>query len=406
MKSSLKINNRLDMLGKKLKFNITKKKNEKRKPKRKPKSKKINLNKIAKAALGATPLYGIIKNITKTKAVTNISKAIAGMIPTVSGSVVKKATDSNAGRQIQVKNLNDILACGMSGVHTLAKGAVNGLQNFGKGLLQPSNKDGWVNLYKGWKYKRNGKFVTGWQDIEGNCYYFGTDEYMCTGWRAIKDNRYYFKTEENATMAGDKNAYGYMWTGWRKIDKKWYYLKTKQDASAGVDKNAYSYIWTGWRKIDGAWYYFQYDGNLVQSGKIFSSDNKVYTVDENGKLISQAEDKDRRSYDLLIQSILDAIDKDAIDKPHLYGNTQFIKDQDLFDKDDSKFGLSGNLVNHGCGAIAMYNVLHELGESTTFKKITTDIVKESSELKFAHKGVWYENPTNLDGILGANPIYY
>lgn len=405
MKSSLKINNRLDMLGKKLKFNTTKKKNKKRESKRKPKSKKINLNKIAKAALGTIPLYGIIKNITKTKAITNISKAMAGMLPTISGSVVKKATDSNAGRQIQVKDLNDTLSHGMSGVHTLSKDAVNSLQNTHKRLLQLSNKDGWLKLHKGWKYKRNGKFVTGWQDIDGNCYYFGTDEYMCTGWKVIKGNRYYFKTEENTITSGDKNAYGYMWTGWRKIDKKWYYLKTKQDASEGANKNAYGYIWTGWRKIDGDWYYFQPDGNLVQSGKVFSSDNKVYTVDENGKLISQAESGYGGNYNLLVKSVLDDIEEEALKKPELYGNTDFIETQSAFDKKLSTYDFLGNINEHACGAISMYNVLHSLGEDVTFKKIITDILKDSAGQKFEYRESDDVRPTNFAGIMGTWPCY-
>ena len=265
-----------------------------------------------------------------------------------------------------------------------------------------NNRDQWVQDEEGYKYKINGKYIKGWKEIDGNRYYFGSDEYMSTGWKVIEGNRYYFKTKEDAQKAGDKKAFGYMWTGWRNIDNDWYYFRTKQDASNKRDKDAYGDMWYGWRKIDGEWFYMKYDGKLVERSDLYTyDDSQKYYIDKYGMLVAQ---EDEASFSQR-NKVLEDIKKEAVLRPDLYGNTDFISSQIAFDETLSTFGLSGNIDANGCGSIAMYNVLHGMGEDVSYKTVATDIVNESNELKYVYSGIKDNYPTNMDGTFGLAPSY-
>ena len=95
----------------------------------------------------------------------------------------------------------------------------------------------------------------GWQEINGQKYYYGEDGTKKTGWQEIDGKKYYF---------GDEND-GAMKTYWQQIDGKWYFL-----GNDGVMRTYWQKIWgkwyflgsandgamkTGWQKIWGKWYY-------------------------------------------------------------------------------------------------------------------------------------------------------
>ena len=75
-----------------------------------------------------------------------------------------------------------------------------------------------------WQYRENGELVTGWKEIDGKWYLFGSGGNMLLGWQKSKDRWYYLKQESDRKAGEAKNAYGFMLTGWQQIDGTWYYL--------------------------------------------------------------------------------------------------------------------------------------------------------------------------------------
>lgn len=87
------------------------------------------------------------------------------------------------------------------------------------------------------------KIKSGWQEIEGNWYYFNSNGNMKTGWEEINGYWYYFNND------------GIMQTGWQELGGTWYYFRT--DGNMKV----------GWEEIDGKWYYFATDG-VLETNKV------------------------------------------------------------------------------------------------------------------------------------------
>ncbi len=111
--------------------------------------------------------------------------------------------------------------------------------------------DAWLgNVY----VNSSGMPVTGWQLIHDKWYYFESDYTpVKDGWREIDSTLYFFYDDGslavNTWLGGvyvDEN--GRAVTGWQFIQDNWYYF--------GSD---YSYV-TGWQEIDGKTYYFYEDG--------------------------------------------------------------------------------------------------------------------------------------------------
>lgn len=104
---------------------------------------------------------------------------------------------------------------------------------------------------------KNGKPLLGWQEIEGNRYYFVPDAGIrATDWIQIGTNRYYF----------DEN--GIMQTGWQTIAGKQYYF-----AENGR-------VVTGWTEVDGVQYCFGKDGVALEGW--FEDETGKYYLDEKG----------------------------------------------------------------------------------------------------------------------------
>ena len=100
-------------------------------------------------------------------------------------------------------------------------------------------QDGWHERNGITRYYLDWEPVTGWQDIDGNRYYFRDDGALCTGWQAIESQVYYLGTD------------GCLATGWLDLDGARYYL--------GAD----GILHTGWQNIGDQRYYFAEDGKMI-----------------------------------------------------------------------------------------------------------------------------------------------
>ena len=122
------------------------------------------------------------------------------------------------------------------------------------------------------------RLVTGWQDIEGNRYYFGDDYAMATYWQDIDGNRYYF--------SGD----GTMDTGWCQWEDRFYYLGDDGIMLSGwqdIDGNRYHFdtdgsMDTGWTELEGQQYHFGTQGVMTQG--FFIEDSRTYFFQTDGTM--------------------------------------------------------------------------------------------------------------------------
>ena len=255
MKSSVKINNRIDMSGKSVSFSTKEKAN--RIPVKSLDRQKFNMNKMAKNALGSIPSCVLVTGSSEQRAEMKILKMVQGSIPVVIGSLTKTELKKSGEKTMGIKDINYVMYHDTTGVRTAAK-AASGNKNSVLSNINKSERNGWVKTEIGWMYNENGKPVTGWKLIDGKWYYFESTGVMQTGWKQISGKWYYFHTD------------GAMRTGWKQIDGKWYYFHTD-----GAMR-------TGWKQIDDKWYYLYEDGHMAKSEKIQGKDGKVYDIDENG----------------------------------------------------------------------------------------------------------------------------
>lgn len=89
----------------------------------------------------------------------------------------------------------------------------------------------------------DGTYATGWQQLNGNWYYFNANnnnKAVVSSWLYVDNNWFYM------------NEYGIMQTGWIQINGYWYFLNPVSDGTRGAAK-------TGWycSGPNGPWYYFQ-----------------------------------------------------------------------------------------------------------------------------------------------------
>ena len=140
-------------------------------------------------------------------------------------------------------------------------------------------KSGWQEIEGNWYYfNSNGNMKTGWEEINGYWYYFNNDGIMQTGWQEIGGKWYYFRPDGNMRVGWEQiNGYWYyfgsdgsMQTGWQEVGGIWYYFRPDGNMRIGWEEiNGYWYYFngdgvmqTGWQEIGGVWYYFRLDGNM------------------------------------------------------------------------------------------------------------------------------------------------
>ena len=255
MKSSVKINNRIDMSGKSVSFSTKEKAN--RIPVKSLDRRKFNMNKMAKNALGSIPSCVLVTGSSEQRAEMEILKMVQGSIPVVIGSLTKTELKKSGEKTMGIKDINYVMYHDTTGVRTAAKAAL-GNKNSVLSNINKSERNGWVKTEIGWMYNENGKPVTGWKLIDGKWHYFESTGVMQTGWKLISGKWYYLHTD------------GAMRIDWKQIGGKWYYFHTD-----GAMR-------TGWKQIDDKWYYLYEDGHMAKSEKIQGKDGKVYDIDENG----------------------------------------------------------------------------------------------------------------------------
>lgn len=97
---------------------------------------------------------------------------------------------------------------------------------------------GWYKQDGKWRFRKDGKDVTGWLQDKGSWYYLDPDGYMAANvWRKVNGWWYY--------LTGS----GAMAAGWRKIGKYWYYLNPQSG------KEPKGGMLTGLREIGGKKYF-------------------------------------------------------------------------------------------------------------------------------------------------------
>lgn len=95
----------------------------------------------------------------------------------------------------------------------------------------------WKNEGQSWKYMKDGKAVSGWNNVNGKWYLM--------------------------------DSIGVMQVMWNQVDGKWYFLK--DDGSMAI----------GWTYAGGKWYYLNSDGTMASNTTIDG-----YTLDESGTLVA------------------------------------------------------------------------------------------------------------------------
>ena len=151
---------------------------------------------------------------------------------------------------------------------------------------------GWQQIDGSWYYfKENGDMATGVADINGVKYCFDEDGVMLTGWQQI-DGKWYYLGDDGAAKSGSqsidgKQYYlgddGAMLTGWQQIDGKWYYISDSGELS------------TGWKEIDGKWYYFASNGEMKTDQYIdgyYVGADGVRVAQSNNNITASSENTD------------------------------------------------------------------------------------------------------------------
>ncbi len=120
---------------------------------------------------------------------------------------------------------------------------------------QPS---GWYKQDGKWRFRKDGKDVTGWLQDKGSWYYLDPDGYMAANvWRKVSGWWYY--------LTGS----GAMAAGWRKIGKYWYYLNPQSG------KEPKGGMLTGLREIGGKKYFLNPVGaHGVPEGALIVTDEE------------------------------------------------------------------------------------------------------------------------------------
>lgn len=141
---------------------------------------------------------------------------------------------------------------------------------------------GWIKPDSNWYYlsEEDGRMVRGWQKYNNLWYYFDESGAMIKGWKLINNKWYFFNKDGVMTTGvqndGDNSYYlnesGEMVAeeGWLKLNNKWMYLE------------AGGKIKFGWLKENNQYYYLQGDGSMVTGLK--KIDGQVYSFYDNGTM--------------------------------------------------------------------------------------------------------------------------
>ncbi|MBR3344775.1 MAG: leucine-rich repeat protein [Solobacterium sp.] len=180
---------------------------------------------------------------------------------------------------------------------------------------------GWVNNRTSWldtnpEPKKNKGLMKGWQELDGNWYYFDANGIKVTGLAKISNQYYYF------SESADPELSGIMQTGWQNIGGTACYFA--QNA-----KNKHPFRQSGWLDCpdpetgETFRYYFNPVTGAVLTGLVKIS-GKLYYFDENGHLSEEAFPGSDYSVNAK-GKLADAAGKLAEGLIELNGNTYFFK---------------------------------------------------------------------------------
>ena len=202
----------------------------------------------------------------------------------------------------------------------------------------PIDQSGWDVLDNGGQcyLDEDGDPITGWQELDGNIYYFDPDSFaMQIRWVTLEDGRYYL---------GDD---GVRRTGWQTIYDKRYYLGESgamvtgwlEQPSGMMYLNSHGNPHTGWLELEDGTYYL--DENSIRQYGWLELDEKRYFLDVAGRLhtgwLEQEEGKYYLSEEGIPQTGWQTIDENVY-----YMDEPGIKQTGWLELDSNKYYLCGD----------------------------------------------------------------
>ena len=134
---------------------------------------------------------------------------------------------------------------------------------------------GWIKTANGWYYldPADGKMAVGWKNIEGYWYYFdstseGIEGRMHIGWYQSPDHKWYFFNNKSGNTQE-----GQMLTGWQWIDGYCYYFSTES-----VEQGA---MYAGRKTPDG--YLTNENGQWTQGRIVMQRTDAGFTTQDTAK---------------------------------------------------------------------------------------------------------------------------
>ncbi len=123
--------------------------------------------------------------------------------------------------------------------------------------------EGWKLENNNWKYYKENKTLKAWQKINDNWYFFNEDGSLKTGWlQDVSGNRYFLDSSKNGNE-------GVLLSGWQWIDGYCYYFEGSNKDTFG---RMYENTVTGGYKIDPAGRWIDENGALhYEKGKGIST---------------------------------------------------------------------------------------------------------------------------------------
>lgn len=135
--------------------------------------------------------------------------------------------------------------------------------------------EGWKLENNNWKYYKENKTLKAWQKINDNWYFFNEDGSLKTGWlQDASDNRYFLDSSKNGNE-------GVLLSGWQWIDGYCYYFEGSNKDTFG---RMYANTVTGGYKIDptgrwidenGVWHYEKGKGISTFAGSITNASKNI-----------------------------------------------------------------------------------------------------------------------------------
>ena len=124
------------------------------------------------------------------------------------------------------------------------------------------------NIEGSWYYfipEKNGQMAINWCEHHGHKYWYGTDGKMKYGWQEIEGQNYYFH-----------DVRGILVPEWRKEGKEIFYIENINNVSEKV---------TGEKNIDGYWYYFDPSKDGAMATGWTSHHGKKYFYSDKGRML-------------------------------------------------------------------------------------------------------------------------